>query len=315
MQPKLSTYSLAALSAIGALLFTGGCKQEEFTGPGVYGNSVTGVIAQDNNFSLFNAALDKAELVRPLNDAGPFTVFAPTDAALRAANISATTVDTVASRLGKEELMGLLTYHMLGGQSLQSVANTDSATTNFATLNGKQFFVTQSERGMVVNGARVLEAKQALNGVTYSVDKFLAVPGNDLVQALGADPRFSILAKAVTAAGLASELGKNNVGYGVFAPTNAAFEAAGITEANVADVPNLADVLRYHLTPRVYFSGNLTPGAAQTLLGKTRRLVINTGAGVTITDETGGTATVTQADLVTSNGVVHVIDRVLMPAM
>lgn len=317
MKSQMRFFSYAVFIAVTILAAMIGCRPEEYSLPsGDNPNSVAGVIKSDADFSLLASALNQAELVRPLNDAGPFTVFAPNNAAFQAGGITNTTIDTVKTARGKNFLMGALTYHMLGATTLQTIADTDSSATNFRSLNGNQVYVTQSSAGTVINGARITATRAAVNGVTYVIDRFLPVPTRNIPATVSNNPNLSFLLKAVQRADLVTALSDVNAGFTVFAPTDDAFRRAGFPDTNAVKSANpevLRNILLYHVTPRAYFSRNLVSRDVRTLLGRTRRISIRAGATVMVTDERSGSATVSQADIITTNGVVHIIDRVLLP--
>ena len=142
-----------------------------------------------------------------------------------------------------------------------------------------------------------------------------AAPSKDIVQLASSDPNLSTLVSAVKAAGLVSTLeGKGP--FTVFAPTNAAFAAlpAGTLQALLqpADKARLTSILTYHVVPGAYTSSNLPTGSVMTVDGAPVT-VHSAGGTVTVTDGTGKTVQVTEADLRASNGVVHVINGVLLP--
>ena len=148
-------------------------------------------------------------------------------------------------------------------------------------------------------------------------DDHATVPTSNIVQLAQATPDLSILVEAVVAAGLASTLSGTGP-FTVFAPTNAAFAALlgelGVTkEALLADKTLLTAVLTYHVLGSKVESTQIPLGAAiKTVQGAT--LMINAvGAGLVITDARGRKASITTADIQATNGVVHLIDKVILP--
>ncbi len=131
-------------------------------------------------------------------------------------------------------------------------------------------------------------------------------------------PNLSTLVAAVQAAGLVETLAGPGP-FTVFAPDNAAFEAlpAGTVETLLepANREQLTAILTYHVVPGALTASQLTDGATLTTVEGSPLTVGVSGGTVTITDESGNAATVSQADVLQSNGVVHVIDGVLMPTM
>ena len=253
------------------------------------------------------AALSAANLVTALQADGPFTVFAPTDAAFAAAGIdlSAFVTDEEIATLAD-----ILTYHVVSGQ----VMSTDLSDGMTATaLNGDDLTFTISDGTVMVDGAMVTLADvPSSNGVIHVVDAVLMPPA-DLVDipstAISTGIHTSLVA-ALTAANLVSALQADGP-FTVFAPTDAAFTAAGIDlDSFVTDeeIATLADILTYHVVAGQVLSTDLTDGMTATALnGDTLDFTVSTDA-VTVSG-----ATVTLADVLTTNGVIHVIDTVLMP--
>ena len=254
------------------------------------------------------AALAHAGLVSTLSGDGPFTVFAPTDAAFTAAGIDLASFDT------DEEiatLVDILTYHVVSGQ----VLSTDLTDGMKATaLNGDELSFTVSADGVTVSGATVALADvPASNGVIHVIDAVLMPPA-DLVDipatAISTGIHTSLVA-ALTAANLVSALQADGP-FTVFAPTDAAFTAAGIDLASFdtdEEIATLVDILTYHVVSGQVLSTDLTDGMKATALNGDELSFTVSADGVTVSG-----ATVTSADVMTSNGVIHVIDKVLMPS-
>jgi uncharacterized surface protein with fasciclin (FAS1) repeats len=140
-------------------------------------------------------------------------------------------------------------------------------------------------------------------------------PAQTVVEIAAGNPDFSTLVSAVEAVGLAETLSGDGP-FTVFAPTNAAFEAlpAGTLESLLkpANEQQLTDILTYHVVPATVMAKDVEPGDVTTVNGATFEVAAENG-GVTITDGEGGTAKVVTTDIVASNGVIHVIDAVLIP--
>jgi transforming growth factor-beta-induced protein len=248
----------------------------------------------DGRFTSLVAAVKKAGLVETLSGPGPLTVFAPTDAAFTAALAAlGKTLDTLTA----DELKPILTYHVLSG----AVRSTDLKAGPVKTVSGFSAFVSTTG-GAKINGVSVVTADiAAKNGVIHVIDKVLLPP--NLVQAATLAGDFSTLIGAVTSAGLAETLSKADANLTVFAPDNAAF-------AKLSAVPSgdaLKNVLLYHVVSGKVLSTDLKAGMVPTLLtGKS--VTVDLSAGVRI-----NASKVVAADIVTTNGVIHVIDTVLIP--
>jgi uncharacterized surface protein with fasciclin (FAS1) repeats len=139
----------------------------------------------------------------------------------------------------------------------------------------------------------------------------MAAEETTIVSAAADNPDFSILVGAVETAGLVETLSGEGP-YTVFAPTNEAFEAlpAGTLEGLTPE--QLGEILTYHVIEGEVMAADVVPGAVTTVNGEDITIAVD-GSAVTITDAMGNTVNVTATDIVTDNGVIHVIDGVLMP--
>ena len=252
-------------------------------------------------------ALVKADLVATLQGDGPFTVFAPTDQAFADAGIdldSFTTDEEIAV------LTDILLYHVYSG-AVYAADVTDGLTV--AMVNGDDASFTVTDGTVMVGDATVTTADvMASNGVIHVIDKVLMPPA-DLVDiaavAMSTGVHDSLVAALVKANLVATLQGDGP--FTVFAPTDQAFADAGIDlDAFTTDeeIAALTDILLYHV-----YSGAVN--AAGVTDGLTVAMVNGDEASFTVTDGTVmvGDATVTTADVMASNGVIHVIDKVLMP--
>ncbi len=268
------------------------------------GNSVVDIIVNSENHNTLEAAVKAAGLVETLSGDGPFTVFAPTDdafAALPAGTIDALLADPSGA------LTDILLYHVIGAK----VMSTDLSDGQMAeTLLGKDVKVTINNDGVFINDAKVTVADiQADNGVVHVINAVLTPPSNTVADIIVNSENHNTLEAAVKAAGLVGTLSGDGP-FTVFAPTDDAFAAlpAGTIDALLADPSgDLTDILLYHVIGAKVMSTDLSDGQmAETLLGKDVKVTINND-GVFIND-----AKVTVADIQADNGVVHVIDMVLV---
>ena len=269
--------------------------------------TVVDIIVNSNNHNTLEAAVIAAGLADDLSGAGPFTVFAPTDAAF-----AALPAGTVEALLNDPQglLTEILTYHVAGGNVLSTQLSDGQVIT---TLNGATVTVTINADGVFINNAKVTVADiQADNGVVHVIDAVLLPPAesNTVVDIIVNSNNHNTLEAAVIAAGLVDALSGAGP-FTVFAPTDAAFAAlpAGTVEALLNDPQGLlTEILTYHVAGGNVLSTQLSDGQAITTLnGATVTVTINAD-GVFIND-----AKVTVADIQADNGVVHVIDAVLLP--
>ncbi|ARK12315.2 fasciclin domain-containing protein [Fibrella sp. ES10-3-2-2] len=304
---------LGACFVLSTILFSS-CKKDDTP---VTTNTITDIVLTNNDFTLLRAAVQRAGLADALRS-GSLTVFAPTDAAFRAAgyaDVAAINAASVAS------LTSLLQYHVVGSRitAANIPAAQNTAVPSLLTTNGT-LYVSKVGSSVSVNGRRVTTADVAAdNGIVHVIDGVLMPPSGDVVAAVIGNPQnFSLLAQAVqrAGAGVITAL-QSTTAATVFAPTNQAFIDAGLsaTAINATDPAVLARVLSYHVVPGRVFSTLLTDGVTPaTLLGPTVRVNVSS-AGVTVTGQGNGTnaATVVSANNLTSNAVIHGINRVLLP--
>jgi transforming growth factor-beta-induced protein len=266
-------------------------------------------IALDNsNFSILVEAVVKANLVETLNGSGPFTIFAPTNAAFEAL-FTDLGVSGIAD-LTAEQLTPILLYHVVSG----NVRSNQLSDGPVETLNGT--IVISMSPAPTINGNTAIIATdvQATNGVVHVIDKVL-LPGKTIAEIAASDDNFSILVEALTKAGLVEVMnGPGN--FTVFAPTNAAFSAL-FTQLGVSGIADLSaetltPILLYHVLGTEKKSGDLTAGYYSTLSpaqGNYASMNVSISDGVYIDKDTK----VTTADIDAINGVIHVVDKVLLP--
>ena len=271
--------------------------------------SVVDVIVNSPDHNTLEVAVIAAELADDLSGPGPFTVFAPTDAAFAA--LPAGVVDELlVDPTG--DLAQILLYHVVSGAAL-STSLTDGQT--ITTLQGEDITVTIGMNGVMVNNATVVVADiVADNGVVHVIDAVMLPPApeptNTILDIVVNSADHDTLEAAVIAAGLAETLSGDGP-YTVFAPTDAAFAAlpAGTIEALLANTGELMNILLYHAASGTVLSTDLTNGQTIPTLTFFPPLVVTMDTnGVFINN-----AMVTVADIIADNGVVHVIDAVLLP--
>lgn len=249
-------------------------------------------------------ALVKTKLVSTVAK-NELTVFAPTDEAFQ--NLFDALGVNGIDDLTAEQLTPILLYHVVGGE----VTSGDLYDGFFETVNSAYIKVDLSN-GVMINDANVTIADiHAANGVIHVIDKVLLPPSMNLVEkAISFNPEFSILVDAVVKAGLAETLA-NDGPFTVFAPTNAAFEALfaqlpGVNSIDDLTAEQLTPILLYHVVNGSIFSTELTIGMVPTLNGS--NIQVDLSSGVMIND-----ANVVQANVQATNGVIHVINKVLVP--
>jgi len=266
-------------------------------------------LAIDNGFTSLVTAVVTAELLPAVsNPLASLTVFAPTNAAFD--NLATALNTTVAGLLALPNLADILKYHVLGTEVTSSAVTNGAIVQPLSATNTLKLTLTST--GLVyVNQAKVITADIfAENGVVHVLDA-VVLPSETVVD-IAIDNGFSSLTAAVVKAELLPALTNPLTKLTVFAPTNAAFAnlatALGTDLNGVLSNPQLDDILLYHVIGDDVLSTELTNGTVPTLNGQT--VTINLTGGVKV-----NTSNVTTADLVVSNGVVHVIDAVLVPSL
>ena len=255
-------------------------------------------IAQSNpDLSILVEAVVAAGLAQNLST-GSLTVFAPTNAAF-AALLSELGVTKEALLANKPLLTAVLSYHVLSSR----VARADVPVGKAITPLAGGFFKIEANGGLKVTDGRNRVSNitatdiQASNGVVHLLDRVLLPADKDIVATASALPDFSILVEAVAAAGLVPTL-QGQGPFTVFAPTNTAFTAL------------LTSVLTYHLVSGRVLKADVPVGSAiTTVQGQT----FTVNASLAITDQRGRSSNIVATDVFTSNGVIHVVDKVILP--
>jgi len=259
------------------------------------------------SFKTLVAAIQAAGLVDTLKGDGPFTVFAPTDEAF--AKLPKGTVERLLKPENKAKLQAILTYHVIAGK----VKSADVVRlTGAKTVQGQQVDIKVADGKVMVDGANVVKTDiETSNGVIHVIDSVILPADKDIVDTAVGAGSFKTLVAAVKAAGLADTL-KGKGPFTVFAPTDDAF--AKLPEGTIANLlkpenkDQLVAILTYHVVAgKVLASDVMKISSATTVNGKSAAVKVST-AGVMI-DSTYVLAT----DIETSNGVIHVIDSVILP--
>lgn len=313
---KLIFGMFLALSA--SLVFTACGEDDDNPTP----KNIVETAQATSDLSSLVAALGRAGLVDALNAAGPFTVFAPTNAAFSAflsANGFAKLEDVPVPVLQQ-----ILLNHVVSGEVRAAAVPTEGYVKTLATFgtssSNLSILAQRNASGVSINkDVKVITADVlATNGVVHIVDKVIALP--TVVNHALNNANFSILVAALTR----PSLGVDYVGilsgagpFTVFAPTNAAFAALltelGLTSLDQVDDATLNAVLQYHVVNGAnVLASQLTNGQVVTTFGNAT-FSINLSGGAKIVDAKARTTNIIITDVQGSNGVVHAIDRVLLP--
>lgn len=285
-------------------------------------NTITDIVVSNPDFSTLEEAVIKANLQTTLSSPGTFTVFAPNNAAFTASGITSATLNT----LTPTQVSNILLYHTLSSK----IAAADvpaGPNAKVITASGDSVFVTKNASGVYINGIKVTTADVAAdNGIIHVIGNVLMPPTGNIVQtavASGLDSLVKAVTRATTAPGgdptLASTL--SSAKLTVFAPTNAAFtqllSALSLTNINDIPVATLLAVLRYHVVGNRAFSSDLSNGNLTMLANGNTLINLSNGTGgvPTITGNGNGInkSNIIATNIMCRNGVVHLIDRVLIP--
>jgi len=282
--------------------------------------TIVDIAVEDGRFTTLVAAVQAAGLVDTLNSEGPFTVFAPTDDAFAA--LPAGTVEGLLADI--PALTNILLYHVVAGKVMAAdVVGLDGQSAETA-LAGKSIDIKVDMGNVYLNeNVKVIITDiEASNGVIHVIDAVLLPPADeammekmDIVDTAVADGRFTTLVAAVQAAELVDTL-KSEGPFTVFAPTDDAFAAlpAGTLDSLLLpeNKQQLTDILLYHVVAGKVMAADVVglngQSAETALAGKSISIKID-GDKVILND----TVNVIITDIETSNGVIHVIDAVLLP--
>jgi uncharacterized surface protein with fasciclin (FAS1) repeats len=338
---KNNIFPVSLLAILLMAVFFTGCNNKDYDDSDVMPaqQSIGQIIALDSSFSLLNAALNRANLAATLEGAGPFTVFAPNNAAFSAAGIRLSDITS----MNPAVLTAILSYHVVNGAvrstDIQAGINKETPTLAGTAYVSNFVYGTTTDGnnvsyGISVNGSRVTRPDiAATNGVVHVVDAIIIPPVQNIMGTIAVNSNLTLLNAAIARANLAGALSASGP-LTLFAPSNSAFVAAGFpTEAaiNAASPSDLAAILTYHVRPGRVFSTNFTPPSIndpQAIRytidgeGKTQpaNMVMLSNDTVKVTTnirligkKTAGETTITQANITATNGVVHIIDKVLLP--
>jgi uncharacterized surface protein with fasciclin (FAS1) repeats len=296
-------------------LVLGACDSEDLGDAAPTTPTIAEYVTEIPAFTALSAAVQEAGLAETLDTGGPFTVFAPVDAAF---------VPAIDASLNRQVAEKVLLHHVVAAvdsaDALRARAAAGQALTPLAGADLTVTVIDEDGEGadtIRVNAATITNADAAAaNGLVHVVDRLLG----DAVDRATLTPRFTLFARLVREAGLEGALRTAGPSDGrtIFAPTNAAFldalDANDNGEIESGEIPgNAADILQYHVVNGAVQAGDVptTETTLTTLEGSTLT-VVRTGDAVTV-NPANEAATVTTPDVIVDNGVIHGIDVVLTP--
>ncbi len=305
MKTKFALITMMFLAT--GLIFTA-CNDDEDPAPEMESKNIVEVAQDAGQFNSLLEAAQKAGLAGFLSTENNLTVFAPTDAAFASLlqDLGLTSLDDVPAAL----LAQILSYHVIGSKAMAA----DLSQGYYPTLakfddNNISMYIKTGNGVSINENTKVTAADvEASNGIIHVVDKVILPP--TVVNIALANENFTTLVQAVVKAGLVDALSGDGP-FTVFAPTNDAFAALfaqlGISGIDDLTAEQLTPILTYHVVPGNVLSTELANGEVGTL-NEGSKLTINLSSGVKINE-----SEVVAADIQGANGVVHVIDKVLLP--
>lgn len=306
---KTGIKNMVIAATVGGFIILGSSCKKDDPAPTPTPNVVE-LAQSDTTLSLLVKLVTKAGLATTLSTTNNITVFAPTNAAFRAAGYTDAVIDGLTNAQAAAGFTDVLKYHVVGAKVL-STGVPVSDTVN--TLDSRNIYASKNTNGVFVNGKKVIAADlTASNGVVHKINGVLLPPTKTIAQIVidGAD--FSTLESAVVLAGLAGTLdgpGK----FTVFAPDNAAFITSGITSLSGLTSADAAAIVGQHAFTTNIFASDLTAGTTGTTVNPAKTLTIGLSpVTVKVTGSANPASAVTAADIIATNGVVHVINRVLL---
>ena len=312
---KISVYAFMALS----FSLTSCSDDENPAQP-----SITDIAAANPEFSTLVTALQITDLAETLDNSGSYTVFAPTNTAfdnfLEANNIPSINDVPV------DVLRQVLLNHVLGSEEFSGDLATGYVSTlavgSASSTNKISMFIdvtsTVKINGGLSNGGAVVTTADidAGNGVIHIVDGVIGLP--TIVNHAVANPNFTSLVAALDQASLVAPFTSTTSTYTVFAPTNQAFSnlLSELSLPGLADIPaaTLDAVLKYHVVANAnVLSSSLTNNQSVTTFGGGNFTVQLPNTGPQILDANNRVCKIIATDVQASNGVIHVLDKVLLP--
>ncbi|MNE21988.1 Fasciclin domain protein [compost metagenome] len=316
---KIKNLALIVLFSVLAI----SCDDDNDTAP--VDNSITGIASNTPDLSILVQALEKTELTTTLQASGSYTVFAPTNAAFTA--FLTTTPYATINDVPKAALTEILLNHVIS----TTLKSTDLTTGYIKTLakgpasstNTLSMYVNTASNMVVLNGGAMVSTADimASNGVIHIVDEVIGLP--TIVTHATANPNFTSLVGALTGAGQPDFVSilSGTGPFTFFAPTNDAFTALNteLAPGGIASVSaaNLTKVLQYHVVGAAnVLAATLTEGQIVTpILAPAQTFTIQLSGGAKIKDANNRISTIVATDVQCSNGVIHVLDKVILPVL
>ncbi|QKZ15663.1 fasciclin domain-containing protein [Spirosoma sp. KUDC1026] len=309
------------LIVLGIVLAAIGCSPEEATV--AEPKTITDIILEDEQFSMLRAAMNYAGLGDTFKG-GNLTLFAPTNAAFTAAGLGN---DAAIRARTPGQVQAMLLYHLLPAPVETGALPTGQNAIDMAN-KGTAFINKTSDAVIAINNASITRTNVATaNGYIQVIDRVLTPSTGNLLAAIEGNPDLTLLAAAIRRVGttnttIATTFSTTATSMTnpatVFAPNNAAFQADGrfTTQTAIASAnqQTLANLLLYHMVSGLVFSNQIQTGSLISSFNNSRFTTIVAGGLVTLKGNSNfRTGSVKTADQVANNGVLHVIDQVMLP--
>ncbi len=320
MKKLFKTFAIVAFSA--SII---SCSSDTSSSP----ETIAQIASKNENLSTLVSALNKTGLTATFNSAGDYTVFAPTNDKFQAfltangfANLDAVPVNVLTEILKNHVLSGSFNSSELTTGYVKTLAKGSASSTNTLSMFVEVGSTVKLNGGATNGGATVVTANiEASNGVIHIVDNVIGLP--TVVNHAIANPNFSSLVGALTSAGQPDFVGvlSGTGPFTVFAPNNAAFTSldAELAPSGIAGVSaaNLTKVLQYHVvSPANVLSNTLTEGQVVTpILTPTQTFKVLLNGSARLKDANNRECPIIATDVQASNGVIHVLSKVLLPTL
>jgi uncharacterized surface protein with fasciclin (FAS1) repeats len=320
MKTRISAIFLVLVITCSTLVLLYACSKSS-SNPGINSNnsSITTILKSSVNATIFYQAMTRTGVDTILSGAGPYTVFVPTDTAFMNAGITNASVTAAPVGIVKN----LILYHTLSGKSLITTNFPMGSNSKVIAANGDSIFISNIANGFFVNGIPVEQSDiGASNGVIQAITESPLLPAQGtLTQLIFGDTLFTFLGAAITRASQGSTdlvTLLTNVGpYTLLAPTNEGFKTYGfatVNDINNANPDSLAKLISYHIIPSRLFSCDITNGQQTLTLQGTTVLFTSTGSQRQIKGtNSDANANLIKANIMARNGVLYIIDNVLVP--
>ncbi len=287
----------------GSLFLFTNCDDHDHDG--LDAETVYDLVEESNNHKILLTAIKEAGLADVLkNKSLTLTLFAPTDAAFE--NLPEGVLETLLEN-PMELLKPVLLYHVVN-KVVTSADLSNGLVIEMA--DGENTIITTDGNIIVINDAEIIGPDyNAKNGVLHVIDEVLLPPTNNVYDEVASNESLSTLAAAIEAAGLDDALSDGTMTYTLFAPTDEAFSDLpyGAVEALLSQPAALSDILLYHVIASDIYSSQLYNTSAITINGADVDIKLE-GGKVYVND-----AQVEIADIACTNGVIHIISKVLIP--